>query len=615
MIRRRALQVLLAGPLALCVGALGLGLALLDAEPAGAQTGSDEPVVVVATNPGDGEVLTAAPPDIVLTFANTLPDIDAVIQLQNSNRELLNTGQPIAFNNRTALRVRVLEQRGLPAGTYTVTWLVRPRNEKPISGKFAFTLEAPDGATSGTDVTSDTTPEKIDTGGLGLAKSNHSGGFLGLIGRILTYIGLAGLAGGLILVLLAWPEGVEYVLTVRHLVLMWGLAALGSLLLVATAAADAEGISVARGLLPTEWNPVLDTSYGKALVIRFLAIAVSLWVARRPERIIDASSRWMAVGGPGIALATYGWSRHPEGLIAVPFGIAHMIAIAAWFGGAMLLTRVVLAGPGEGDLSTAVRKFRGIAIPALALSLLTGVVEVALRLGGLRNLLNTGYGRLFVLKVLAVAAMAFIGTANRQYARQRLARSRMLGPRASAKLRKSVRSEVLAGGLALLLTAGLIASNAPGSASADPTSGNKDTFTSEDGTFKAEVTFGPKRVGAQVELHFRLVTPDEISNGLITLTPNDADVASIEIPIEGQPRYGFGPEQGFVFPASGTWTITITASGPDGELPTVGGQFVVRNQDGTTPTPTSSTLVPETTRATVPDTTDGVADSSAPPAN
>lgn len=615
MIRRRALQVLLAGPLALCIGALGLGIALATAEPAGAQTGSDEPVIVVATNPGDGEVLTAAPPDIVLTFANTLPDIDAVIQLQNSNRELLNTGQPIAFNNRTALRVRVLEQRGLPAGTYTVTWLVRPRNADPVSGKFSFTLEAPDGSTTGTDVTDDTTPVEIDTGGLGLSKSNHSGGLLGLIGRILTYIGLAGLAGGLILVLLAWPEGVEYVLTVRHLMLMWALGALGSLLLVATAAADREGISVARGLLPTEWNPVLETSYGKALVIRFLAIVACLWVARRPERVIDAQTRWMAIGGPGLALATYGWSRHPEGLIAVPFGVVHMIAVSAWFGGAMLLTRVVLAGPGEGDLATAVRKFRGIAVPALALSLLTGVVEVALRLGGLRNLLNTGYGRLFVLKVLAVAAMAFVGTANRQFARQRLSRSRALGPRASARLRKTVRTEVIAGGIALVLTAGLIASNAPGSGSDDPGSGNKDTFTSEDGTFKAEVTFGPKRVGAQVELHFRLVTPDEIDNGLITLTPNDANVASIEIPLEGQPRYGFGPEQGFVFPASGTWTITITASGPDGDLPTIGGQFTVRNQDGSTPSPTSSTLVPDTTRATVPDTTDAPDTTAKPAAN
>ena len=39
------------------------------------------------------------------------------------------------------------------------------------------------------------------------------------------------------------------------------------------------------------------------------------------------------------------------------------------------------------------------------------------------------------------------------------------------------------------------------------------------------------------------------------------NTASIEVPIEGSPRYGFGPDQGFVFPASGTWTITISGTG------------------------------------------------------
>jgi hypothetical protein len=84
------------------------------------------------------------------------------------------------------------------------------------------------------------------------------------------------------------------------------------------------------------------------------------------------------------------------------------------------------------------------------------------------------------------------------------------------------------------------------------------------------------------------------------------NAASIEVPIEGTPKYGFGPDQGFVFPASGTWTITVTGTGPNGDLPAASGQFVVRNQDGSDPTPTSSTLVTETTRQTVPDTTEPV---------
>ena len=150
---------------------------------------------------------------------------------------------------------------------------------KPVSGRFVFTLEAPGGTTTGSDGTTDTTePQKVQTGGLGLSKNNHSGGGWGFIGRLLGYIGLAGLAGALILIALAWGEGVEYVLTVRHLLLFWAMGAFGDLLVLASVASDEGRTSLAQGLLPNNWGDALHTSYGKAVVIRFLAMAVSLWV-------------------------------------------------------------------------------------------------------------------------------------------------------------------------------------------------------------------------------------------------------------------------------------------------------------------------------------------------
>jgi hypothetical protein len=138
-------------------------------------------------------------------------------------------------------------------------------------------------------------------------------------------------------------------------------------------------------------------------------------------------------------------------------------------------------------------------------------------------------------------------------------------------------------------------------------------LVSDDGSFRAAITFGPKKVGAQVELHFELLKPKSITNGRITFVPNDVNVESIEVPIEGSPRYGFGPDQGFVFPASGTWTVTITGTGPNGELPSIGMQFVVRNQDGSEPEPASATTDVATTRLTVPDTTEPLTTGAAAP--
>ena len=137
MNRRRALSWLLAGLVTLLMGAF------LGDAPAHAQTATNDPLQVVSTTPADGETLTAAPPEIILNFAAILPDIEAIIQLQNSQRQILRTGQPIAFNNRTSLKVRVLEQTGLPAGAYAVSYLVKPKNGESISGKFAFSEPSP----------------------------------------------------------------------------------------------------------------------------------------------------------------------------------------------------------------------------------------------------------------------------------------------------------------------------------------------------------------------------------------------------------------------------------------------------------------------------------------
>ena len=209
-----------------------------------------------------------------------------------------------------------------------------------------------------------------------------------------------------------------------------------------------------------------------------------------------------------------------------------------------------------------------------------------------------------MLKLLAVVAMTFVAMANRSFARHRLGRARRLDIRPAARLRRSVRTEVMAGALVFLLTGWLAGTATPVTAASDPARVNKDTYVSTDGTYKAEITFGPKKVLANVELHFRLLKPDAIQDGVITFTPDDGRSSGIEVPIAGTPNYGFGADQGFTFPSSGNWTITITGKNADGkDLPTITAGFVVNNQDGSAPLPTTATTTVITVRRTVPETT------------
>lgn len=102
---------------------------------------SKYPIVLVSTEPADGDILSTTPDEIVLYFQNRLPAIEPIVVLQDENGEPQQIGQPIAIDNRTALRVRVLH--ALPAGVYTVTYTVRATKAAEVAGEFSFTLRAP----------------------------------------------------------------------------------------------------------------------------------------------------------------------------------------------------------------------------------------------------------------------------------------------------------------------------------------------------------------------------------------------------------------------------------------------------------------------------------------
>ena len=108
-------------------------------------------------------------------------------------------------------------------------------------------------------------------------------------------------------------------------------------------------------------------------------------------------------------------------ILGVVAGIAHALAMAVWFGGVVLLARVVLAGPGEEDLVHAVRGFGRISGPAIVVTVVSGLVQLYRLDGG--SLFSEPHGRVLLLKTVLVAAMLFVGLTARQVAQARLARA------------------------------------------------------------------------------------------------------------------------------------------------------------------------------------------------
>ncbi len=115
---------------AACLLAVPLGLAGL--APASAH---DE---VLSTSPENGAVLAEAPTEIVLTFGEPVEDLGAAVVVTDSAGAKLATGKPVVDGV-------TITQAIAPAtapGAVKVAWRVVSGDGHPVSGTFAFGVEA-----------------------------------------------------------------------------------------------------------------------------------------------------------------------------------------------------------------------------------------------------------------------------------------------------------------------------------------------------------------------------------------------------------------------------------------------------------------------------------------
>ena len=238
---------------------------------------------------------------------------------------------------------------------------------------------------------------------------------------MLSIFGISVVFGSLVLIVAAWPEGPEYVLALRFLRSMWIVGLVGTLIYVAGLSAAVKGESFSSGLNPASWFDLFDAGWpGRFAVLRVVLVIAMAWVVMKPERVIDPTTNMLALGIPALAVVTLGLSRTGGNLafLGIVASILHVLAMAVWFGGAVLLARVVLAGPGDEDLVHAVRGFDRISNPAIVITLFSGLIQLYRLDGG--ELFSSGHGRVVLLKTVAVAAMVFVGMTARQIANARL---------------------------------------------------------------------------------------------------------------------------------------------------------------------------------------------------
>lgn len=521
-----------------------------------------------STTPTDGQQVDTAPTEIRLVFSETVSEDTTVTVACNGSPAPV--GPPRLEGDGNTVVVPVIGT--IATSKCNVAWNVPQADGNDLTGVFSFDVVANATPTTAAPTSEDPGTTTVDEGTSGTTTDSDGGSSAGLllwISRIVAYVGLMALFGGLVLIARAWPEGVEYAVTERYLRVVWIASIIGTVGQTIAMTADVGNRSIVSSIVPTAWFDLFDSTPGLALIARLVLVIASGWVALHPERVLDLATRLTALAIPAAAVATWGFSRTgvDNALIGIPAGIAHALTAAIWFGGIMLLARVVLLGPGEEDLVHAVRGYVRYSGLVLALTVVTGAIQTYRLDGG--ALFSSSHGRLLVLKGLGVAAMAYLMMAARPIIKARLERATYMDGRTASRLRRAVSAEMLLGILVLALTSWLLAVQ-PDNADAEGQNYAYDSGRSG-GDFDVRVLLTTDEVGQRSGVRVEVYAPSsDISNMTVSfLPPDDARTTpggELTIPLSGLGAAELPAEQGITFGATGEWTIEVDANSADGGL-------------------------------------------------
>jgi len=566
------------------------------AAPASAQSGSND---LAASSPSDGATLGTSP--AFMTFAFQQPvDADESFTVAvgcGVPAQPQSTGIPQLADDDVTFTVEVLAP--FPKGACTITWLLRDDLNQPIATDLIAFSVAADTVAAGVvaDDASNITVPAVPVASLE-SETNATGGSNGgavWLGRLISGVAVLILFGSAVMIALIWPEGPLYTVTQRFMITIWTVALVGTVLYVAALTADFTENSFGAALSPFSWLDLFNSGWpGRAAVLRLVLVGGCLWIAVYPERINEPGSQALAVLLPTGAAASMAFSRLDGELVAlgILIDLIHIASVGIWFGGAVLVGRVVLAGPGPADLVKATRNYTQIATTALVVAVISGVAQTYRLVGG--AVLNSSYGRVLVVKSIAVIAMAFVAIGARSVINAKLARRETMSAAHAERFRRTFGTEALIGVVVLAFSGWLLSLNPP-KVSLIPEMTYAVTVPVEDAAsgFVAEVSLDPSRVGLNGLEVLVVETPAPITDLVVEFDP---EVGSYgrgtiqDIPLTGRGVARLPLGTGLPFDVPGTWTVTVTVSYETGLRAVATGAVMIYEADGSTPT--SSTTLP-----------------------
>ena len=555
------------------VGAVSLGSAGALAE------GSNS---LESSSPAANEVVTVAPTQLQMKFAAPAGTAEQVAQMGlalTCSGRLIGLGTPQLGADGVTVSAALTQV--LNNGSCTVSWKLADGSV----GSFNFESQTQPTTTTIAGSTPGQTTVPGQTATPTAKAPARLGGPIGLA-RVLAFLTVSALFGGLLFIRFVWVEGVEYGITERYFRIVSVAAVVSMALLVSLTTAADSSRSLGGSFVPTSWFSLLDTNEGRALLIRIVATGALAYFAWIPARIFEPTNVPFSAAAFIFLAVSHGFDRASGRMLIIGFVMAvlHMTATMVWVGSLAIVWRVVLFGPGDTDLVQALKGWARIATLLTVAIVLTGVIQVY-RLDGF-SIINSGHGRMILLKVLVVSGMIVVGNAVRQFILRGMTRARSLNQKVVWRLKGPVGIELALSVAVLACSSMLMAMRPPYVLTRDK--GPKveyaivqDLVGKDD--FHVRVSLTPGNVGNN-KLLIELFGPRRIQNFTVSLVPANPSFSGIKVyvPITRPGGAVLTEDMGMKLLAPGDWTMTVEGTTTTGDLEPLKGTFVIA--DGVTVT-------------------------------
>lgn len=343
----------------------------------------------------------------------------------------------------------------------------------------------------------------------------------------------------------------------------------GAVLVVAGSAVEVvDTVTRALGLLdPSAILPYLsETRHGNAVQARVALVVVLLLLGAGHRRPAVADRAAFVTLGLGL-LITFSLVSHAgaqPGFLPVTADLVHLVGVAGWGGalvyGAWLLPWQAFDAEGASVQGSAAR-LSTVGLWSVVLIAATGVYAALTHLWGPRALTDTPYGRVLLVKLAVVSAVAAVAATNRWVMIPSLTR----GAPAS-RLGSLVKIESLLLIAVLGVTAALVSQSPPGP---PPTLSRPLIFHSAVGPWTVRGTVVRRDPGRfAIEASFQSIPGTPALPGStvdLTLTMLEMEMVPVSARLaEVRP----GVYQGtFFLPMTGEWQMTIRAGGSTARVP------------------------------------------------